>query len=90
MDHVEDLWTFLDKYEHVTNNLACVLRAFQDVDCLVTILLAAEILGVHLIEPFFALAYSVHVTYRELIPAMQKLYENLTTTTGMVKLLDLS
>ena len=88
--HVEDLWTFLDKYEHVTNNLACVLRAFQDVDCLATILLATEILGVHLIEPFFALACSVHVTYRELITAMQKLYENLTTTTGMGKLLDLS
>ena len=88
--HVEDLWTFLDKYEHVTNNLACVLRAFQDVDCLVTFLLAAAILGVHLIEPFLALTYSGNVTYRELIPAMQKLYENLTTTTDMGKLLDLS
>ena len=53
--HVEDLRTFLDKYEHVTNNLACVLRAFQDVDCLVTFFLAAAILGVHLIEPFLAL-----------------------------------
>ena len=88
--HVEDLWTFLDKYEHVTNNLACVLLAFQDVGCLATILLVAAILGVHLIELFFALTYSGHVTYRELIPAMQKLYENLTTTTGMGKLLDLS
>ena len=88
--HVEDLWTFLDKYEHVTNNLACVLRAFQDVDCLVTFLLAAAILGIHLIEPFLALTYSGDVTYRELIPAMQKLYENLTTTTDMEKLLDLS
>ena len=39
--HVEDLWTFLGKYEHVTNNLSCVLRAFQDVNCLVTFLLVA-------------------------------------------------
>ena len=23
--HVEDLWAFLDKCKHVTNNLACVL-----------------------------------------------------------------
>ena len=61
--HMEDLWTFLDKYEHVTNNLVCVLRAFQDVDCLVTFLLVAAILGVHLIEPFLALTYSNDVTY---------------------------
>ena len=87
---VKDLWTFLDKYEHVTNNLACVLRAFQDVDYLVTFPLAAGILGVHLIESFLVLTYSGDVTYRELIPAMQKLHENLTRTTDMGKLLDLS
>ena len=67
---------FVDQYQYVTNNLACGLRAFQDVDCLVTFLLAAAILGVHLIEPFLVLAYSGDVTYREFIPAMQKLYEN--------------
>ena len=88
--HVEDLWTFLDKYKHITKNLECVLQAFQDVDCLVTILLPAAILGVHLTEPFLALTYSSDLTYRELLPAMQKLYENLTTTTHMGKLLDLS
>ena len=87
---MEDLWTFLDKYEHVTNNLACVLRAFQDVDYLVTFLLASAILGVHLIESFLVLTYSGDVAYRELIPAMQKLYENLTRTTDMGKLRDLS
>ena len=81
---------FVDQYRHVTNNFACVLRAFQDVDCLVTFLLAAAILGVHLIEPFLILTYSGDVTYRELIPAVQKLYENLTRTTDMGKLLDLS
>ena len=81
---------FVDQYKHVTNNLACVLRAFQDVDCLVTFLLAAAILGVHLIEPFLILTYSGNVTYRELIPAVQKLYENLTRTTDIGKLLDLS
>ena len=86
---MEDLWTFLDKYEHVTNNLPCVLRAFQDVDYLVAFLLAAAILGVHLIESFLVLTYSGDVTYRELIPAMQKLYENLTRTTNMGKLRDL-
>ena len=79
---------FVDQYQYVTNNLACGLRAFQDVDCLVTFLLAAAILGVHLIEPFLVLAYSGDVTYREFIPAMQKLYENLTRTTDMGKLLD--
>ena len=90
VSHVEDLWPFMDKYERVTNNLACVLRVFQDVDCLVTFLFAAAILGVYLIEPFLALTYSVDVTNRELVPAMQKLYENLTRTTDMGKLLDLS
>ena len=80
----------MDKYGHVTNNLACILRAFQDVDCLVTFLLAAAILDVHLTEPFLALIYSCDVTYRELIPAMQNLYENLTTSTDMGKLLNLS
>ena len=56
-DHVKDLWSFVDKYKHVPNNLACVLRAFQDLDCLVSLLLAASILGVHLVEPFLALTY---------------------------------
>ena len=88
--HVEDLWAFLDKYKHVTNNLACVLWALQDADCLVTFLLAAAILGVHLIEPFLAVTYSGDVTYRKLIPVMQKLYENPRATTDMGKLLDLS
>ena len=88
--YVEDLWTLLDKYGHVANNLACVLRAFQDVDCLVTFLLAAAILDLHLIEPFLALTCSCDVTYWQLIPAMQNLYENLTTTTDIGKLLNLS
>ena len=54
------------------------------------LLFAAAILGVHLIEPFLALTYSGDVTNRELVPAMQKLYENITRTTNMGKLLDLS
>ena len=88
--YVEDLWTLLDKYGQVTNYLACVLWAFQDVDCLVTFLLTAAILDVHLIEPFLVVTYSCDVTYWQLIPAMQNLYENLTATTDMGKLLNLS
>ena len=52
--HVEDLWTFLDKYKHVTNNLACVLRAFQDVDCLVTFFLASN----PWCSPYWTIPYS--------------------------------
>ena len=72
--HVEDMWSFLDTYEPVTDTLACVLYVFQDVDCLVTLLLAELILGAHLVEPFLALTYECNLKYRELIiPAMQKL-----------------
>jgi len=38
------------------------------------------ILGVHLVEPILALTYNNKVTFRELIPSVQKLYENLIDT----------
>ena len=87
--HIEDLWRFLNKYEHVINILACVLRAFQHVDCLITFLLAAAILGIHLVEPFLALTYKSNTSYRELIPSMQRLYDNFINTEAE-KLLDIS
>ena len=32
--HCEDIVSFLNKFKHITNSLACVVGALQDVECL--------------------------------------------------------
>ena len=77
--HGEDISSFLDKFEHVTNNLACIVRSLQDVECLQIMILAIAIIGQHLHEGFLSLTYYGTVNYEKLIPAMQQLYVDLTT-----------
>lgn len=87
--HHHQIDTFLDKYEHVTNSLACIVRAFIDISCLNVMVLATAIIGLHLIEPYLSLTYHETVKYDKLIPAMQQLYIDLTSTSPE-NLLDLS
>ena len=87
--HHDDISTFLDKYGNVTNSLACIVRAFIDLGCLNTMALATAIIGQHLVEPYLSLTYHETTNYEKLIPAMQTLYHDLTST-DPEKLLDLT
>ena len=87
--HGEDILSFLDKFEHVTNSLACIVRALQDAECLQVMILAIAIIGQHLHEGFLSLIYYGTVNFEKLIPAMQRLYVDLTTC-NPEDLLDLS
>ena len=75
--HRDDIVSFLDKYEHVTNSLACIVRSFADNDVLFVMAAATAIIGVHLVEPYLSLTYHETVSYEKLIPAMQQLYDDL-------------
>ena len=66
--------------EHVTNNLACIVGAFEEVKFLIIHLAVGTLIGVHLIEPFLSLTTSSNIDYMTLTIAMKKLYCNLTST----------
>ena len=78
--HLEDVGSFLQKYEHVTNQLACIVRCFLDLDFLKVMYCVGALIGLHLIEPFLSLTTSTSTTYSKLIPAFHQLYDNLINT----------
>ena len=70
----------VDKFQHVTNQLACIVRCFLDLEFLKVMLCIGALLGVHLVEPFLILTTSAATTYSKLIPAFQQLYHDLLET----------
>ena len=70
----------------ITNTLACIVCAFQDVASISGFLVCSAILGVHLIEPYLSLTYLDPVDYEHLIQAMQQLYKDLTQTDPLLDL----
>ena len=87
--HYEDVSSFLEKYVHVTNQLASIVRCFLDLDFLLVMYCVGALIGLHLIEPFLSLTTSSKTTYSKLIPAFQQLYEDLSKT-DPVLLLDVN
>ena len=71
--HDPHIWSFLAKYEHVTNNLACIVRAFEDVEFLRIHCAVGALIGIHLLEPYLSLTTSANVAYFKLIPALKQL-----------------
>ena len=87
--HDEDIASFLTKCEHVTNQLACIVRCFLDMDFLKVMYCAGALIGLHLVEPYLSLTISTETTYSKLIPAFQQLYQELRDTDAC-KLLSVS
>ena len=78
--HLEDVDEYLTKFEHVTNQLACIVRCFLDIDFLKALYCTGALIGLHLVEPFLSLTTSTNTTYSKLIPAFQQLYRDLFET----------
>ena len=78
--HDNHVWTYLQKYENVTNTLACVVRAFEDIDFLKIHCAVGALIGIHLVDPYLSLTTSTNVPYSKLTTAMRQLYHDLTTT----------
>ncbi|KAK6171675.1 hypothetical protein SNE40_018117 [Patella caerulea] len=87
--HYDDVTSFLQKFEHVTNQLACIVRCFQDLDFLKVLYASGALIGLHLVEPFLSLTTSATTTYKVLIPAFKQLFRDLCET-DPVKFLDVS
>ena len=68
--HHDDIRSFLDKYENVTNSLACIVRSFIDVKVIYVFCLAVALIGQHLVQPYLSYTYHDSVTYERLLPAM--------------------
>ena len=77
LHHDKDVAQFLRKFDHVTNNLACIVRCFEDIEFLRVFCIAGALLGIHLIEPFVKLTSSKLTTYDDLKIAFPRLYKNL-------------
>jgi hypothetical protein len=75
--HIEDLVSFLAKYEHVTNQLACIVRCFLDMDFLKIMYCAGALIGLHLVEPYLSLTMSSETSYSKLKTAFPQLYRDL-------------
>lgn len=75
--HLEDVASFLTKYEHVSNQLACIVRCFLDLDFLKVMYCTGALIGLHLVEPYLSLTMSSETTYSHLIPAFRQLYSEL-------------
>ena len=78
--HLEDVDGYLTKFEHVTNQLACIVRCFLDIDFLKALNCTGALIGLHLVEPFLSLTTSTNTTYSKLIAAFQQLYRDLFET----------
>ena len=78
--HLEDVDGYLTKFEHVTNQLACIVRCFLDIDFLKAFYCTGALIGLYLVEPFLSLTTSTNTTYSKLIPAFQQLYRDLLET----------
>ena len=73
---------FLQKYGSITNTLACIVRAFDEVEFINVFLVVASLIGIHLIEPYLALTYFRAVTYEQLIPISRQLYDDPKNTSS--------
>jgi hypothetical protein len=78
--HRSQVQEFLQIHDSITNTLACIVRAFEDMEFLNVFLVVAAVLGIQLIEPYLALTYYHPVTYEDLIPMARELYDDLLTT----------
>jgi len=78
--HLDDVASFLEKFEHVTNQLACIVRCFIDLEFLKILYCVGALIGLHLVEPFLSLTTSSNTNYSKLIPAFQELHCDLTKT----------
>ena len=72
--HLEDVNGYLIKCEHVTNQLACKVRCFLDIDFLKALYCTGALIGLHFVEPFLSLTTPTNTTCSKLIPTFQQLY----------------
>ena len=85
----DDFHAFLQKHDHISNTLACIVRSFASLDFLSIFCGVGAAIGVHLIQPYLNITYFHPMTYSELIPAMHLLYNDLLNC-NPVNLLDLT
>ena len=66
-------------YDTITNTLACIVRAFEDIEFIVFLVVSA-LLGIHLIEPYLSLTYYYPLKYEDLVKMSRELYDDLQGT----------
>ena len=75
--HVSD---FLRRFTNVTNQLACIVRSFENLEYLRVLAAVIVLVGVHLVEPFLSLTTSASTTWEKLREAFPQLHSDLTST----------
>ena len=76
----QDVTDFLLKFQTITNQLACIVRCFEQLDYVRVLAAVGVAVGVHLVEPFVSLTSSSSTTYADIREAFPQLYVDLTTT----------
>ena len=77
----ENIRSFLHHYPHITNQLSCIVRSFQNLAYVRILSAVTVVMAVHLIEPYISLTSSSITSYSNLVEAFPALYKDLTTTT---------
>ena len=77
LHHDTEINGFLIKYDHVTNQLACIVRCFAGIEFLRIFALVGAVLGIHLIEPYTRLTSSAATTMADLQKAFPTLHQSL-------------
>ena len=80
---------FLEKYQYITNTLACIVRSFESVEYLRILAAVGVIMGTHLVEPYLSLTSSSTTSWDKLRSSFPTLYQDLTTVQPAL-LLDLT
>uniref|UniRef100_A0A0L8GZT1 Uncharacterized protein n=1 Tax=Octopus bimaculoides TaxID=37653 RepID=A0A0L8GZT1_OCTBM len=75
--HIDDVASYLAKYEHVTNQIACIVRCFTNLEFLKVLYCTGALIGLHLVEPFLSFTTSTSTKHA---PVFKQLYKDLSTT----------
>ena len=80
---------FLSRFTNITNNLACIVRSFENLEYIRVMAAVIVVIGVHLLEPYLSLTTSSNTNYAKLCEAFPKLHNDLVSA-NPADLLDLS
>ena len=77
--HLDDIASYLEKFNNITNGIAILDRGFVEMEILKPIFAAIALLGVHVTRPFHKLLMDPSTDYSQLLNVYPQLYGELTT-----------
>ena len=77
--HMDDISSFLNKYQSILNDIAIMDRGFLDMQVLKPIYAAVALIGIHVTRPFHHLIMDLDTNYSLLLISFRQLHKELTS-----------